>query len=137
MLNNRIINEFKTKLWRLQETMAKTAAKEGSAVKRLLAKWTSGRYSTWNFKIYYSELEQEKLKQENVRLNPEKRKVEDDIDVLTCKKAKFEEKLKQAFAKTQGNSYKRKYKALTLKLIQQQRRKKTSRGPSKSKTFLE
>jgi hypothetical protein len=93
IINNRISGEFKTKLWRLQETMAKAAAKGGSPVKRLVARWTSGRYSTWNFKIYYSELEPERLKQENVRLNAEKRKHEDDIDVLTCKKAKIEGKL--------------------------------------------
>ena len=117
--------------------MAKTAAKGGSAVKRLCAEWTSGRYSTWSFKIFYSELEPEKLMQENVRLNAEKRKLEDYIDVLTCKKVKIEGKLKEALAKTQGNSYKQKFKVLTQKLIRQQRRQNTSRGPSKSKTFLE
>lgn len=136
IVNTRLIQAFKTKMWRLNEAMVKAKTQGGNGVRSLLKKWTTGRYSTWSFKIYYSELEPERLKQENNNLKAEKRKLEEDLEVERCKKTKIEKKLKDAVAKNQeitGN-FKKKFKRLTQKLIKQQRGQ-TSRGSSKKKTF--
>ena len=135
-ISDRIIQAFKTKLWALKQAMAQ--AKGGGPIKRLLAKWTTGRYATWSFKIYYHELEAERLQQENNCLRAEKRKLENDLDQLECKKAKIEDKLKEAVAKNQktNEKFKKKFKAITRKLIRQQRRQR-SRGSTASKAFFE
>ena len=52
-------------------------------------------------KIYYHELEAERLQQENNCLRAEKKKLENDLDQLECKKAKIQDKLKEAVAKNQ------------------------------------
>ena len=98
-ISDKIIQAFKTKLWALKQAMAQ--AKGGGPIKRLSAKWTTGRYATWSFKIYYHELEAERLQQENNCLRAEKKKLENDLDQLECKKAKIQDKLKEAVAKNQ------------------------------------
>ena len=135
-ISDRIIQAFKTKLWALKQAMAQ--AKGAGPIKRLLAKWTSGRYTTWSFKIYYHELEAERLQQENNCLRAEKRKLENDLDQLECKKAKIQDKLKETIAKNQktNEKFKKKFKAITRKLIRQQRRQR-SRGSAASKAFFE
>ena len=65
-LSARLIQQFKTKIWRLNETMVKAKRSGGKGFKSLMSKWTSGRYSTWKFKIYYSELELDKVKQAQI-----------------------------------------------------------------------
>lgn len=136
IISNRILQAFKTKIWRLKEAMVKATANGGGPVRRLLARWTTGRYSTWSFKIYYSELEPERLKQDISKLKAEKRKLQDDLDVVRCKKAKIQDKLKEAVAKNQemNGKFKKKFKQLTQKLIRQQRRK-ISRGSTNQKYF--
>ena len=107
---------FKTKIWRLNETMAKVKTQGGNGVRNLLNKWTTGRYSTWSFKIYYSQFEYDRLKQENNYLKGEKRKLEEDLEVERCQKAKIENKLKETMAKSQeviGNLKKKVQKANT------------------------
>ena len=54
IVSPRLMQAFKTKIWRLNETMAKVKTQGGNGVRNLLNKWTTGRYSTWSFKIYYS-----------------------------------------------------------------------------------
>lgn len=65
IINTRIIQEFKSKIWRLKDAMAKAVCKGGGSVKRLFQRWEKGRNATWNFKIYYNEMEAERLKEEN------------------------------------------------------------------------
>lgn len=115
--------------------MAKAVCKGGGSVKRLLQRWEKGRYATWNFKIYYNELEAERLKEENCILRVEKRKLEHKMNIIETKKAKIETKLKEAVEKNRKTrrESKKKFKKLTQKLIRQQRRQST-RGSSKSKT---
>jgi hypothetical protein len=136
IVGDRLLQVFKTKLSALIEAVRKETAKGGGPVRRLLARWTTGRYSTWKFKIFYSELQVERLKEENKVLNAEKRKLEAHFNSMRCKKAKIESKLKEAVAKNQemDGKFKNKFKLLTWKLIRQQRRQ-TSRGSTKSKTF--
>ena len=115
IIGNRILQAFKTKIWRLKEAMVKATAKGGGPVRRLLARWTTGRYATLSFKIYYNELEPERLKEENSKLRAEKRKLQDDLDVVKCKKAKIQDKLKEAVTKNQekNGKFKTKFKQLT------------------------
>ena len=56
IVGDRLLQVFKTKLSALIEAVRKETAKGGGPVRRLLARWTTGRYSTWKFKIFYSEL---------------------------------------------------------------------------------
>ena len=64
--SSRLIQQFKTKIRRLNVTMVKAKRSGGKGFKSLMSKWTSGRYSTWKFKIYYSELELDKVKQAQI-----------------------------------------------------------------------
>ena len=64
-LSSRLIQQFKTKIRRLNVTMVKAKRSGGKGFKSLMSKWASGRYSTRKFKIYYSELELDKVKQLN------------------------------------------------------------------------
>ena len=65
-LSSRLIQQFKTKIRRLNVTMVKAKRSGGKGFKSLMSEWTSGRYSTWKFKIYYSELELDKVKQAQI-----------------------------------------------------------------------
>ena len=78
------------------------------------------------------------LQNENNELRGQKRKLEDDLTVVRCKKAKVEQKLKEAVAKNKEitGKFQKKFKRLVQKLIKLQKDKK-SRGPTKSKTFLD
>ena len=64
--------------------------------------------------------------------------LENDLDQLECKKAKIQDKLKEAVAKNQktNEKFKKKFKAITRKLIRQQRRQR-SRSSTASKAFFE
>ena len=86
----------------IKQVVAKAQSKGGGPIKRLFARWTTGWYATWHFKIYYNELVAETL--ENNSLGFEKRKREDNIDELECKKAKIHDKLKDAVTKHQKAS---------------------------------
>ena len=71
----------------------------GNGVKKLFSKWTKGKFSTWNFKIYYYEMDCVMLQNENNELRGQKRKLEDDLTEERCKKAKIEQKMKEAVVK--------------------------------------
>ena len=77
-LNSRLVQEFKTKIWRLNQALAKAKTKEGNGLRKLFSQWTYGKYSTWSFKIYYNELDSVRLQNENNELKGQKRKLEDD-----------------------------------------------------------
>ena len=138
IINHRLIQEFKTKIWRLNQALAKAKTKGGNGVKKLFSQWTKGKFSTWNFKIYYNEMDCVMLQNENSELRGQKRKLEDDITEERCKKAKIEQKLKEAVAKNKEitGKFQKKVKGLVQKLTKVQKDKK-SRGPAKSKTFVD
>lgn len=137
-VSSRLIQQFKTKIWRLNETMVKAKRSGGKGFKSLMSKWTSGRYSTWKFKIYYSELELDKVKQLNGTLVEQNRQLAGDLGEERLKNATIENKLKQAIATNQATTgdLKKKFKRLALKFLKQQRGQ-TSRGPSKKKKYSE
>lgn len=78
IVNSRLVQEFKTKIWRLNQALAKVKTKGGNGLRKLFSQWTYGKYSTWSFKIYYNELESVRLQNENSELKGQKRKLEDD-----------------------------------------------------------
>lgn len=118
---------FKTKIWKLNQALAKAKTRGGNGVKKVFAQWTSGKYSTYTFKIYYNELDYARLQNDNNDLKGQKRKLEDDLKEESCKKAKIEKKLKESVAKNQEITckFQKKFKRLVQKL----------RGPTKNKTF--
>lgn len=138
IINHRLIQEFKTKIWRLNQALAKAKTMGGNGVKKLFSNWTRGKFSTWNFKIYYYEMDCVMLQNENNELRGQKRKLEDDLKDEKCKKAKIEQKMKEAVAKNKDitSKFQKKFKGLVQKLMKLQKDKK-SRGPTKSKTFLD
>ena len=66
IVNSRLVQEFKTKIWRLNQALAKAKTKGGNGLRKLFSQWTYGKYSTWSFKIYYNELESVRLQNETV-----------------------------------------------------------------------
>ena len=63
-----------------------------------MSKWTSGQYSTWKFRIYYSELELDKVKQLNCTSVEQNRQLAEDLGEERLKNTTIENKLKQAIA---------------------------------------
>ena len=68
IVNSRLVQEFKTKIWRLNQALAKAKTKGGNGLRKLFSQWTYGKYSTWLFKIYYNELDSVRLQNENNEL---------------------------------------------------------------------
>ena len=59
---------FISKIYSLNEALAKSKTRGGNGVKRVFAQWTKKtirQYSANSFKIYYNELNCEKLQSEN------------------------------------------------------------------------
>ena len=102
-LSSRVILQFKTKIWWLNVTMVKAKRSGGKWFKSLMSKWTSGRYFTWKFKIYYSELELDKMKQLNGILVEQNRQLEEDLGEERLKNVTIENKLKETIATNQVN----------------------------------
>lgn len=82
--------------------MVKAKRSRGKGFKSLMSKWTSGRYSTCKFKIYYSELELDKVKQLRGTLVEQNRHLAEDLGEERLKNATIENKLKQAIATNQA-----------------------------------
>ena len=74
-LSSRLIQQFKNKIWWLNVTMVKVKRSGGKWFKSLMSKWTFGQYSTWKFKIYYSEMELDKVNQLNDTLVEQNRQL--------------------------------------------------------------
>ena len=128
IVNSRLVQEFKTKIWRLNQALAKAKTKGGNGLKKLFSQWTNGKYSTWSFKIYYYELENVRLQNENNELKGQKRKLEDDYEEERCKKSKLEEKLKEEKARNKEitGKFQKKLKRLIKKLMKLQKEQKSS-----------
>ena len=122
----------------MTEAFRKAArAKGGKGITNLIDKWTKGKYSSWNFKIYYSEIDRVAVIDENNRLKRHKRKLEDEIEEEKHRKAKVGKKLQAAvntIAKNQKTiaRHKKKFKMLAQKIIKLQRKQSSTRGPAKN-----
>ena len=102
-LSSRLIQQFKNKIWWLNVTMVKVKISGGKWFKSLMSKWTFGQYFTWKFKIYYSELELDKVKQLNGTLVEQNRQLAEDLGEERLKNGTIENKLKRAAATNQLN----------------------------------
>ena len=102
-LSSRLIQQFKNKIWWLNVTMANVKRSGGKWFKSLMSKWTSDRYSTWKFRIYYSELELDKVKQLNSTLVEQNRQLAEDLGEERSKNGTIDNKLKEAIATNQAN----------------------------------
>ena len=136
IINSRLIQEFKTKIWRLNQALTKAKNMGGNGVRRVFSQWTNGQFSTWSFKIYYNGMGCARLQNENNDLRGQKRKLEDDLKEERCKKAKIEQKLKEAVTKNKEitGKFQKNFKWLVQKLMKLQKDEKL-RGPTKNKTF--
>lgn len=133
---SQLMQEFKSKIWRLNQSLAKAKTQGGNGMRKLFAMWSNGKYSTWNFKIYYNELDCARLQNENIKLTGLKRKLENDLEEERVKKAKIEEKLKEAVCQNKEitGKFRKKFKSLVQKLMKLQKEEKT-RGSAKKKSF--
>ena len=108
--------------------------KGGASMRRLLDKWKSTTYAVT---VYYQVLDKAALLQENKELRGQKRILEENAVTEVAKRLKVEEKLQQAFAKSEKSSgfYKKRFKNLARKVARVN--KKNLRGPQKNKSFGE
>ena len=119
----------------MKKALKKANKSGGKTAKALAAKWTNGRYATWNIKIFYNELNSVVLKSENNELRGEKRKLEEQLDNLNCKSAKLQNTVQKLTNKLSNTD--KKFKKLAQKLLNSIRDKKTSRGPDKNKSYCD
>ena len=83
--------------------MVKVKISGGKWFKSLMSKWTFGQYFTWKFKIYYSEMELDKVNQLNDTLVEQNRQLAEDLGEERLKNGTIENKLKRAAATNQLN----------------------------------
>jgi len=134
VVNSRIINAFRKKIWLLKSDVDSMRKKGGANVRRLLDKWKS---TTYAFTVYYQELDKAALLQENTELRGQRRILEENTVNEVAKRLRVEEKLQQALAKSEKSNgfYKRRFKDLARKVARMN--KKKLRGPQKKKSFGE
>lgn len=131
IISDRLINEIKSKLWRMEKAVER--AKGGKSKKELYKKWANGTLSVWKLKIYYSEVENIVTKKLNDKLIGEKRKLEDKVEEMSTKIAKLESKAEKSSNSIQH--CKNKFKRMSQKLIKIQRQQTGTRGPDRHKSF--
>ena len=134
VVNSRIINALRKTIWLLKSKFDSMKKKGGASVRRLLDQWKS---TTYAFTVYYQELDKASLLQENKEVRGQKRVLGENVVNEVAKRLKVEEKLQQAFAKSEKSSgfYKKRFKDLARKVARMN--KKNLRGPQKNKSFSE
>ena len=132
IVNSRIINIFRKKIGILAGLVKAASKKGGSSVKRLLNQWKG---KTYDFAVFYHEVDKSALIEENRELKGQKRKLEESIVDEVAKRCKVQEKLQQALAKSEESCsyYKKRFKSLVRKVAKINRQAK--RGPQKKKSF--
>lgn len=131
MVNNRIVNIFRKKIALLYGKIKAARKKSGTCVKRLLNRW---KKSTYEFTVYYHEVDKCALQLENQTLLGQKRVLEEDVVNEVAKRMKVQEKLEQALSKTEKSAsyYKKRFKNIVKKVINKQKR-----APQKNKRYHE
>ena len=98
----RIIDAFKSKLYRMCSKLSAAANCGKERMKLLEQKWKSEKFSVWQFKVYYEESQTFELQQDNLKTREGKQKLEQDVEELAAKKAKTEQKFRKAKEKIQS-----------------------------------
>ena len=134
VINSRILNVFRKKISLLHSAFKKASKSGGKSIKKLIDAWKAKNHS---FKIFYHELENNSLIEENQQLRGQKRKAELDLAAEQAKRLKIEQELKDVIRDSENRKeqYKQKFKRLAKKAARMQ--KKGQRGPNKSKRFTD
>ena len=91
-INQRLVQECKTKIWRLRQAMEKARKKGGNGVKKLFSKWAN---ELWDFKIYANKLDMLKLQRENHNLKMDNKRLENEIILKSTENIQGEKKVKK------------------------------------------
>ena len=90
VINYRIINVFRKKISLLHSAFKKASRSEGKSIRKLVDSWKAKNYT---FKIFYHEIQNNSLIEENQQLRGQKRKAELDLAAEQAKTLKIEQKL--------------------------------------------
>ena len=90
VINCRIIIVFRKKISLLHSAFKKPSRSGGMNIGKLIDSWKAKNYS---FKIFYHELQNNSLIQENQQLHGQKRKAELDLAAEQAKRLRVEQKL--------------------------------------------
>lgn len=134
VINSRILNVFRKKISLLHSAFKKASKSGGKSIKKLIDAWKAKNHS---FKIFYHELENNSLIEENQQLRGQKRKAELDLAAEQAKRLKIEQEFEDVIRDSENRKeqYKQKFKRLAKKAARMQ--KKGQRGPNKSKRFTD
>ena len=134
VINCRIINVFRRKISLLHSAFKKASRSGGKSIRKLIDSWKAKNYT---FKIFYHELQNNSLIEENQQLRGQKRKAEQDLAAEQAKRLKIEQKLEDVIRDSENRKkqYKEKFSRLVKKAARMQR--KGQRGPNKSKKFTD
>ena len=128
IINSRILEVFRKKIFCLEKAVKKASKCGGRQLNALLTNWRMG--PSYQFKVYYNEVDVVQLKNENSKLRGEKRVLEEALVQETAKQLRVDKKAQEALDKAEkkGAFYKKKFVQLTKKLIKEG---KKGRGPAK------
>ena len=90
VINCRIINAFRKKISLLHSAFKKASRSKGKSIRKLVDSWKA---KTYTFKIFYHEIQNNSLIEENQQLPGQKRKAELDLAAEQAKRLKIEQKL--------------------------------------------
>ena len=132
VINSRIVNVFRKKISLLHSAFKKASRSGGKTMKKIIDSWKAKNYS---FKIFYHELQNTSLIEENQQLRGQKRKAELDLAAEQTKRLKIEQRLQDVIRDSENRKkqYKEKFRRLVKKAARMH--KKGQRGPNKSKKF--
>ena len=134
VVNSRILNVFKKKISVLQKAYRQASKAGGKSLAKLLNGWKTG--PKYKFKIFYNEVEVQKVKTQCEILRGQKRTLEESVTEEAAKRIRLEERLQNVLktAEKRDSYYKRRFKRLAKKVAAINFGKKT-RGPAKKKIF--
>ena len=105
VINCRIINVFRKKISLLHSAFKKASRSGGKNIRKLIDSWKAKDYS---FKIFYHELQNHSLIEENQNLRGQKRKAELDLAAEQAKRLKLEQKLEDVIRDLENRKQKKK-----------------------------
>lgn len=130
IINSRILEVFRKKIFCLEKAVKKASKCGRRLSSALLTKLRTG--PSYQFKVYYNEVDVVQLKNENSKLRGEKRVLEESLVQETAKRLRVDEKAQEALDKAEkkGAFYKKKFVQLAKKVI---KKEKKGRGPANKK----
>jgi len=121
VINCRIINVFRKKISLLHSAFKKASRSGGKNIKKLTDSWKAKNYS---FKIFYHELQNYSLIEENQQLRGQKRKAELDLATEQAKRLKLEQKLEDVIRDLEKRKKKQKFRKSVKEAARMQKKDK-------------